>query len=169
MFIIFFGLEVTYLIASSTNTQDNIPKQQSQLVVSPQTPIAVARILILVVIFASLLHTQTGISFSSGQRDGCQIVLKKSNSVVIFSTENLLAEGQSQLGDLYKHEGYFLLFIDNDNYYLFRDVDFETYKPKSFYVVNKGALNTIQISETKISEDENNKINEMCVKKINSN
>jgi len=169
MLIMFFGLETTYLIASPTNTQDNSPKEQSQFVISPQTPISVARVLILVVIFTSLLFTQAEVSFVRGQGEGCQVVLRKSNSVVIFSTENLLAEGQSKLGDLYKHDGYFLLFVDNDNYYLFRDINLETYKPNSFYVVNKSVLKTIQISELTIPEDENDKLNEICVKKINSN
>jgi hypothetical protein len=166
--LIFFGLEVTFLIAAPADDQSNYQNIQSKFVIAPQTPIVVARALISVVIFASLLATQTQASFVSGQGEGCRTILKQSLSVVIFSTEPILAEGQSQTGNLYVYSGYFLLFTDKNNYYLFREINPENYEPRNYFVVNRDTLKTIQFTEQSSTPDENENYNKICVQKIDN-
>jgi len=118
----------------------------------------------LVVMFASLLFTQAGSAFISGKNRGCLTTLRRSASIVIISDNPVLIEGQTQTGDIYSYAGYFLLFTDKDNYYLFRDINPDTLKPKSYFVVSKDVLKTVQITELPISEDENEKYSGMCIK-----
>jgi hypothetical protein len=167
IFIIFFGLEVTFLIASPRDDPQDYQQLQSKFVISPQTPIAVARILVLVVMFASLLTTQASASFTSGQGAGCLTTLRKSISVVIFSKDSILNEGQTQTKDLYVYEDYYLLFTDKNNYYLFREINPESYEPESYFIVNKDVLKTVQLTQQSSTNEDSEKYNRMCVEKIN--
>lgn len=164
IFLIFLGLEVTYLIAPPSHSENN-SQLQNQFVVSSQTPIVIARILIVVVMFASLLFTHARLSFASGQSAGCVTTLRRSTTVVIFSSSPMFIEGETQARGLYRYDGYFLLFADKDNYYLFRDINTDTYRPDGYFVVSKDILKTFQITGMLVSEDENDKYNEMCANK----
>ncbi|HSG42399.1 MAG TPA: hypothetical protein VLA72_04510, partial [Anaerolineales bacterium] len=110
--LLFLGFEIAFLVMSPSERDNYNLQSQNQLIVSTQTPIAIARILMVVVMLASFVFIQAWSSFASGQRAGCITILRKSSAITIFSTENILAEGQTNLGDLYRYEGYFLLFID---------------------------------------------------------
>jgi len=67
---------------------------------------------------------------------------------------------------LYIYNDYFLLFTDKDNYFLYREIDPESYKPKFLFVVSKNVLETIKITGNLVPNDENKRYNETCVKKI---
>lgn len=164
--VIFIGLEITFLIASPRDEQKNDQNTQGKFVISQQTPIAIARILILVVMFASLLSTQAWASSVSGEAAGCLTTLRKSVSVRIFSNDPVLTEGQSKIENLYAYDGYFLLFTDNDNYYLFREINPEQYEPKSYFIVKKDVLKTIQMIRQYATNEEHEKYYEMCVRKL---
>lgn len=163
IYLIFFGLEVAFLIASPIN----LPNVQSKFVISPQTPIAVARILLLVVIFASLLTTQAMASSISGQATGCLTTLQKSISVVILSADRILNEGETRKENLYLYDGYFLLFTDNNNYYLFRSVNSESLEPEGYFIVSKDILKTVKLIKQPFTKAQNEEYNKMCVRKIN--
>jgi len=169
IFLIFLGLEVTFLIASPVGDSGDTNQQQSHLIVSPYTPLAIARTLMLVVMFASLLFTQAGSAFVSGRGTGCLRTLRKSTSVTVISASQILTEGETRSQDGYQYTGYFLLFADNDYYFLFRETNPESYMPKSYFIVDKEAINSIQITGITISKEDNEKYNKMCVEKIKGN
>lgn len=166
IFLIFLGLEITFLVASLADSSKELSQQPSQLLVSSFTPLAIARILILVVMFSSLLFTQAGSAFVSGRGAGCLTALRKSTSVVLFSTSQILAEGESQSENVYQYSGYFLLFADRDHYYVFMETNPETYKPNGYFIIAKDILTSIQITGTVITDEDNEKYNKMCVEKI---
>jgi len=166
IFMIFAGLETGLLFASSLRNNKSNVSSENQSIVSPNTPIAIARILILIAMLGSFLSIQTVSSYVNGYMAGCTTTLRKATSVVIYSNRPILTEGQTQTQDLYVYTDYFLLFTDKDNYFLFREVDPESSKPKFVFVVSKDVLETIRITGNPVSNDEVKQYNEMCVNKI---
>jgi len=166
VYLIFLAFEVTFLFAPPAGINDQNKQSKDQSLISSKTPIAIARILILVVILSEFIVIQSRSSFVTGQLVGCLTTLRKSTPAAIFSTHPILIDGQTRTKGLYTYDGYFLLFTDRDNYYLFREINTVNYKPQSFFVVSKSVADTIQISRNQVSEDDNKRYVEMCIKNI---
>ena len=166
IFLIFMGLETSFLFASLAGIKNQNELAKNQSIISSQTPIALARILILIAMLGNFLTIQSGSSLVSGYMAGCVITLRKSAPVVIFSNSPILIEGQTRTQDLYVYNDYFLLFTDQNNYYLFRETNPANYRPKYLFVVSKSVAKTIQIARISVPKDESTKHNEMCTNKI---
>jgi len=67
---------------------------------------------------------------------------------------------------LFVYNDYFILFSDKDNYYLFREINLNNYKPKNLFVVSKDVAKTIEMTRISVSREELKKYNEMCTNKI---
>lgn len=166
IFMIFMGLEISFLFASTAGIKNQNGLSETQSIISSQTPIAIARILILIAMLGNFLTIQSSASFVSGYMAGCVITLRKSTPVVIFSNNPVLIEGQTQMQDLYVYNDYYLLLTDKDNYYLFREINLNSYKPKYVFVVSKDVAKTIQMTGILVQRDEIKKYNEMCTNKL---
>lgn len=110
IFMIFMGLETSFLIASPVGIKSQTEYSEKQSIISSQTPIGLARILILIAMLGNFLTIQSGSSFISGYKDGCVTTLQKSTPVVIFSNDPVFTQGQTQTQDLYIYNDYFILF-----------------------------------------------------------
>jgi len=166
IFMIFTGLEVAFLVASPASFNNQKEPSETPSIISSQTPIAIARILILIAMLGNFITIQSGTSLVNGYIAGCVATLRKSTPVVIFSSNSIFSEGQTRTQDLYVYNNYFLLFTDKDNYFLFRETNPGNYKPASLFVVSKDVAKTIQITRLPVSKDETNRYNEMCTQKI---
>jgi len=121
IFMIFMGLEVAFLVASPAGFKNQKEPSELPSIISSQTPIAIARILILIAMLGNFITIQSGTSIVNGYIAGCIATLRKSTPVVIFSSNSIFSEGQTRTQDLYVYNNYFLLFTDKDNYFLFRE------------------------------------------------
>ena len=166
IFMIFMGLEVAFLVVSPAGFKNQNEPSESPSIISSQTPIAIARILILIAMLGNFITIQSGSSLVNGYMAGCVTTLRKSTPVVIFSNNPVLIEGQTRTQDLYVYNDYFLLFTDKDNYFLFREINLNNYKPAYLFIVSKDVAKTIQITRIPVSGDEIKKYNGMCIKKI---
>ena len=164
--MIFMGLEIAFLFASPIGIKSQTELSEKQSIISSQTPVALARILILIAMLGNFLTIQSGSSFISGYTDGCVTTLRKSAPVVIFSNNPVFTQGQTRTQDLYVYNDYYLLFTDRDNYYLFREINPGNYKPKYLFVVSKDVAKSIGMTRISISKDEIKKHSEMCTNKI---
>jgi len=165
IFMIFMGLEVAFLVASPAGFKNQKEPSELPSIISSQTPIAIARILILIAMLGNFITIQSGTSIVNGYIAGCIATLRKSTPVVIFSSNPVLTEGQTRTQDLFIYNDYFLLFTDKDNYFLFRETNPSNYRPVYLFVVSKDVAKTIQITRLPVSVDETNKYNEMCTQK----
>ena len=166
IFMIFTGLETCLLFASPLGIKNQNELAENQSIISSQTPIALARILILIAMLGNFLVIQSGSSYVGGYISGCLITLRKSTPVVMFSSTPVLTEGQSRTQELYIYDGYFLLFTDRDNYYLYREIEPSNNKPKNLFVVSKDVAKTMQMTTIPVPKDEIKKYNQMCTNKI---
>ncbi|MEP7137918.1 MAG: hypothetical protein ABI904_23570 [Chloroflexota bacterium] len=166
VFMIFMGLEVAFLIASPIGLKIQKEPSESQSIISSQTPIALSRILIMIAMLGNFLTIQSSASLVNGYMAGCVITLRKTTSIVIFSNNPILIEGQIRTQDLYTYNDYFLLFTDKDNYYLYRETNVSNNKPKYLFVVSKDVAKTIQTTGIPVTTDEIQKYSELCIKKF---
>ena len=166
IFMIFTGLETSFLFASPLGIKNPNELSENQSIISSQTPIALARILILIAMLGNFLVIQSTSSYVGGYLSGCMITLRKSTSVVMFSNTPVLMEGQTRMQELYAYNDYFLLFTDRDYYYLYREIEFSNNKPKNLFVVSKDVAKTMQLTSIPVPKDEIKKYNQMCTSKI---
>ena len=166
IFMIFMGLETGFLFASPVGTKNQFVVSENQSIISSQTPIALARILILIAMLGNFMTIQSGSSFIHGYLGGCVTTLQKSIPVVIFSNNPVFTEGEIKARELFVYNDYFILFSDKDNYYLFREINLNNYKPKNLFVVSKDVAKTIEMTRISVSREEFKKYSEMCANKI---
>jgi hypothetical protein len=76
---------------------------------------------------------------------GCDYVTKNPTPVVLHSVRPLGLEGEVTSIDSYSYTGYYLLYIDTDNYYLFKEIEPEVLKPKNVIIIKKTAVDVIQL------------------------
>jgi len=168
IFMIFTGLETSLLFASPLGIKNQNELAENQSIISSQTPIALARILILIAMLGNFLVIQSSSSYVGGYFSGCMITLRKSTPVVMFSNTPVLTEGQIRTQELYAYNDYFLLFTDRDYYYLYREIEPSNNKPKNLFVVSKDVAKTIQMTTIPVPKDEIMKYNQICTNKIRS-
>jgi hypothetical protein len=166
IFMIFTGLETSLLFASPLGIKNQNELAENQSIISSQTPIALARILILIAMLGNFLVIQSSSSYVGGYFSGCMITLRKSTPVVMFSNTPVFTEGQTRTQELYVYNDYFLLFTDRDYYYLYREIDPSNNKPKNLFVVSKDIAKTMQMATIPVPKDEINKYSQICTSKI---
>jgi len=76
---------------------------------------------------------------------GCYYVTENPIPVVLYSTLPLGLEGEITSTGSHSYTGYYLLYTDNDNYYLFKELEPEVLKPKNVIIVKKSIIDVIQL------------------------
>jgi hypothetical protein len=85
-----------------------------------------------------------------GEIDGKAALLEKSMFVDLISTMPVLSETVNvvtgQEGTFYIYKGFRLLHINNGKYYLFKEIDSVTCKPRQVYIVNSDQFKQVNLT-----------------------
>jgi hypothetical protein len=85
-------------------------------------------------------------AFPSGRLlQGCNYVTENPTPVVLHSVLPLGLDGVITNTDTYSYTGYYLLYTDTDNYYLFKELEPEVLRPRNVIIVKKSAVDVIQL------------------------
>ena len=131
------------LQVNSTDT----PKTQNkdQLNISLFSILSIAKIITIMFMAYSLFENYINLAVARGISSTCSTITTKPTSVILFTDKSIAIDGETQNGVSYFYEGYYLLFFDNDTFYLYRDIDSDSLKPKSVFVIKKDNLQAIKM------------------------
>jgi hypothetical protein len=107
------------------------------------TTISIIKMMVLTWVIFMIFYNQ---AFPNGRLlRGCTYVTENPTPVVLYSVLPLGLEGESANADSYSYTGYYLLYTDTDNYYLFKELEPEVLRPKNIIIVKKSAVDVIQL------------------------
>lgn len=121
------------------------------------------RILTGLFLIAFLIIIHTNSSYAEGYKAGCQMVAKKNRPVIVYSRQPINLEKKTKIDNVYIYTDFFLVFVDEYNYYLYKDVDPDKLKPKSLFIINRDMIETVEVLQSP-STDKSIDYSKICQK-----
>lgn len=142
--LVFVGIDIlatTFEIVFFRNDKKQTLTRYYNLVISTYS---IIKVIVLGSIIYILLINGTS-SQKSQNYSSCFYLTESPISATIHSVRSLGLDGETRSADSYTYVGYYLLYIDNNYYYLFKELDSDKLKPKSISVLKKDAVEMIQL------------------------
>jgi len=153
---ILIGIEIILTVSKLTQIDVHEHFKTDSLYYVLTRAISTTKVIGVVLTVCLLFTFHLGNSNALGSYFICNDIQFNSTSVVLFSEKPIAIEGEVNNGNSFKYDGYSLLLVDNNNYFLYREFQPNTVKPKSVYIVKKDSLIGVEFTKSSNPIDWNN-------------
>lgn len=154
-FFIFIGIDILMITFETVFIKDDNKHPRSKYYGLINSTITIIKTTALVFVIFFMLSNKTSSILTAGNSVGCNYLTDNPISATIYSEHSIGLDGETNNTDSYIYNGYFLLYTDNNYYYLFRELDPENLKPKSVILVKRDAIEAVQLESTSSSPNWN--------------
>lgn len=151
----FMGFEILLIILEEFHSNKNKQQPLARLYSLFYSNLWVIKVLAIALIIFGLFVGRSLEASSVGRSLGCEEITNSPTSITMYSDNSILIDGETKIEELYIYKGYYFLFSDNENYYLFRELNPDTLQPKRIMSIKKDSVKVVEFEKATAPPDWN--------------